>query len=373
MKKYLAKIGRKITLLAFKYRLGKSRWSAKTLFFLMGLFENFGEYVNTNETDKEHHYVPQLILRRFRIADSGTDKGQAWEFSFENPKIEKTSINGVASAKDFYLFKDKDGKQSDFIEKKVFAENLEYFGNQVIKYLNTVSGEPKLTYLEESTLAVFVAFQLTRVPAFHSAIERYLIFCFENKGLIIDDLGTHESMNKKIVLNGLGATIDDLLKHKSNLKIAGAKNHIGSLSNQIATHIAEKIFRRNFHIIDVPATMDDRFVISDNPVVLLDFHRSEILQYPAWWDIDKDDLWIMMPISPTRAIFFCRSKRKGGIIENENTSLVQIVNFGQYLNATKSVFSNDKKYLNVHIQMFRKELLSLNKLRVGYFVEKLSD
>lgn len=365
MNAFLAKVGRKITILAFKYRLGKRHWSARTLFFIMGLFENYGEYVNTNETDKEHHYVPQLILRRFRIADSGTDKGQTWEFSFENQKIEKTSISNVACAKDFYLFKDKSGKQSDFTEKKVFAENLEYFGNQVIKHLNTVIGEPKLTFLEESTLAVFVAFQLTRVPAFYSAIEKYLIFCYENKRLIIDDLGTHESMHQKIVLNGLGATIDDLLGHESNLKIAGANNHIGSLANQIATHITEKIFRRNFHIIDVPANMDDRFVISDNPVVLLDFQRSEILQYPAWWDIDKDDLWIMMPISPTRGIFFCKSKRKGGIIENENTSLVQMVNFGQYLNATKSVFSNDQKYLNAHLRMFAKELLSLKRWQLN--------
>ena len=158
---------------------------------------------------------------------------------------------------------------------------------------------------------------------------------------------------------GWGVTIDDLLKHKSNLKIAGANNHIGSLANQIATEISEKIFRGNLHIIDVPATMDDRFVIGDNPVVLLDFQRSEMLQYPAWWDINKNDLWIMMPISPTRAIFFCKSKRKGGIIENENTSLVQMVNFGQYLNATKSVFSNDQKYLNAHLRMFARELVNL--------------
>jgi len=361
MNRLLAKINRMLLKSAFKYRLGKHKWSAKILFFIMGLFENYDEYVNTNEKDRDHHYVPQLILRRFRIADSGTDKGQTWEFSFENPKIEKTSISSVASAKDFYLFKDKTGKQSDFTEKKVFAENLEYFGNHVIKYLNTASGEPKLTHLEESTLAVFVAFQLTRVPAFRSAIEKYLIFCLENKGLVINDLGTHESMRQKIVLNGLGVTIDDLLKHQSNLKIAGANNHIGSLANQIATHIAEKIFRRNFHIIDVPVNMDDRFVISDNPVVLLDFQRSEILQYPAWWDIDKDDLWIMMPISPTRSIFFSKSKRKGGIIENENTSLVQMVNFGQYLNATKSVISNDQKYLNTHLKMFAKELTNLRR------------
>lgn len=355
----LARLGRKITLLAFRYRLGKKRWSARILFRIMGLFDRFGVYENTNETEKEHHYVPQLILRRFRIADSGTDKGQTWRFSLENADVEKEGISSIACATDFYIFKDKTGKQSDFIEKKLYAENLEYFSNMVIKRLNTTTEDPKLTFLEESTLAVFVAHQLTRVPAFYSAIEKYLIFGFEKKRLVINDLGTYESMREKIVLNGLDATIDDLLSHTSRLKIAGANNHIGSLSRQIADHLSEKIFRRNLHIIDVPATMGDRFVISDNPVVLLDFQRHEILQYPAWWDIDKEDLWILMPISPTRCIFFAKSKRKGGIVENENTDLVEMVNFGQYLNASKSVISNDKKYLNAHLLMFGRELVNV--------------
>ena len=204
MKKLLVRLNRKILKLAFKYRLGKRRWSARVLFFVMGIFENYVEYENTNETGKDHHYVPQLILRRFRIAEDGTDKGQTWEFSFETTQIAKAGISSIACAEDFYLFKDKTGNKSDFTEKKVFAELLEYFGNGIIKYLNTAKGEPKLTYLEESTLASFVAFQLTRVPVFHSAIEKYLIYAFENKGLVIDDLGTHGSMHSKIVLNGLG-------------------------------------------------------------------------------------------------------------------------------------------------------------------------
>lgn len=365
IKRFLAKLGRKITILAFKYRLGKSRWSAKALFFLMGLFDNFGEYSNTNETGRAHHYVPQFILRRFRIAETGTDKGQVWEFSFNTNNIQKNGIAGVASLEDFYLFKDKTGVKSDFIEKKLFSETLEYFSNLVIKRLNTISGEPDLTFLEESTLAVFVAHQLTRVPAFYRAIEKYIVYGYENKKLVIDDLGTHKSMRDKIVLNGLGASIDDLLQHTTNLRISGADNHIGSLSRQVGDHISEKLFKRNLHILDVPATMNDRFVISDNPVVLLDFKRMEILQYPVWWNIDSDNLWIFMPISPTRCILLTKSKRKDSAIENQNTDLVQLVNFGQYLNATRSVFSNDENALKAHLKMYAKELANIKRWQLN--------
>ncbi len=365
MNKLLAKLRRKISMLAFKYRLGKQDWSAKILFYIMGLFDNFGEYSNTKEIGKAHHYVPQFILRRFRIAETGSDKGQTWEFSFNEPDIKKNGIATVASLEDFYLFKDKSGSKSDFVEKKLYSENLEYFSNLVIKRLNTTNGEPDLTFLEESTLSVFVANQLTRVPAFYRAIEKYIVYAHENKKLEITDLGTHKSMFEKIVLNGIGISLDDILKHESNLRISGANNHIGSLSRNIAHHISKIIYRRNLSIIDVPTSMNDRFVISDNPVVLLDFKRMEILQYPEWWNIDNDNLWIFMPISPTRCILLTKSKRKDSAVEKENTDLVQLVNFGQYLNATKSVFSNDHSYLSAHLKMYAKELLKIKRWQLN--------
>ena len=356
MKKIITRTGRKILKLAFKHHLGKRRWSARVLFFILDSFGKFETYLNTNNTNEEHHYVPQLILRRFRVAEVGTDKGQIWQFSFATNLIEKKGIANSATITDFYTFKDIKGDRSDFIEKKVFSETLEYFGSLVIKQINTTSEEPDLTYLEESTLSVFIAYQITRVPAFYSAIEKYIVYCLENKNLEISDLGSFESMNKKIVLNDLGVSIDELLNYTQKIRIAGADNHIGSISRQIAQYIAEKIYRRNLHILDIPSTMDDRFVISDNPVVLLDFKRREILRYPSWWNFDNEDLWIFMPISPTRCVFFTRSKRKDSVIENGNEDFVRLVNFGQYLNASNFVFSKEERFLTSHLKMYSKEL-----------------
>lgn len=356
MKKLIAKIGRKILNTAFKHRLGRSRWSAKCIYFVLSLTGRFETYTNTEKIGDEHHYVPQFLLRRFRIAEQGADKGQVWRFTFSNPKIEKAGISKVACLSDFYIFKDIHGQKSDFVEKKIFSEMLEHFGNLVIKRLNTNSGEPDLTFLEESILAVFVAHQLTRVPAFYQAIEKFVLYSLENKKFDIPSLGSFESMQKNIVQNGVELTFDELLKYKPKSSVSGIDNHIGSLSRQVAEYIAEGIFRGNLHIIDVPPQMDDQFVISDNPVVLLDFQRMEILRYPAWWELAKQDMWILMPISPTRCIFYTKSKRGGSVVENENEDLVRLVNFGQYLNATDEVVSNSDKLLFQHLKMFAKEL-----------------
>ncbi|HYC34125.1 MAG TPA: DUF4238 domain-containing protein [Candidatus Paceibacterota bacterium] len=356
MKRLISKIGRKILNFAFKHRLGKSRWSAKCIYLVLDLTGRFETYTNTEKTGDEHHYVPQFLLRRFRISEQGADKGQVWQFSYFKRKIEKTGISKVACLSDFYIFKDIEGKKSDFVEKKIFSEMLEHFGNTVIKRLNTIDGEPDLTFLEESTLAVFIAHQLTRVPAFYIAIEKFILHSLEHQKFDIPSLGSFELMQQNIVRNGVGLSTDELLKYKPKVSIKGINNHIGSLSRQIAEHVAEGIFRGNLHIIDVPTKMNDQFVISDNPVILLDFQRMEILQYPAWWELGKEDMWILMPISPTRYIFYTKSKRRGSVIENENEDLVRLLNFGQYLNATDEVLAKDKDIILRHLKVYTPEL-----------------
>lgn len=361
MKKLLAKTWRKLLNFVFKHRLGKHKWSARLIFFLLSITGRFEMYVNTQKTGENHHYVPRFLLNRFRISESGIDKGQIWQFSYSKRTVVKEGISQVTSLKDFYIFKDKEGNQSDFIEKRLFSEVLEHFGSFVIKNLNTRDSEPDLTFLEESTLASFVAHQLTRVPAFYIAIEKFLLYSLEQKKFDIPSLGSFEQMQKHIVQNEVGISIDDLLQFRPKASIKGIDNHIGSLSRQIAEHIAEGIFRGNLHIINVPETMDDQFVISDNPVVLLDFQRMEILRYPAWWDLNKKDMWILMPISPSRCIFYTKSIRKESVIESNNQDLVRLINFGQYLNATDEVLSKKEKILSSHLKMYTKELKELRR------------
>lgn len=361
MRKYLAKIGRKILTFVFKHRLGRHKWSAKFFFWLIGQFDRFEEYQNTGDVGNNDHYVPKLILKSFRVADLGTDKGKIWEFSFKKRTIEKININSAASETDFYTSKDKTGAKSDYIEKRLFSQTLEHFGAKVIEHLKGIGGQPDLTYLEESTLTVFIAHQITRVPSFYKAIEKYIIFLFSKKILEVAELEDREILHSKIVKNNPEVSIDDLINFQPNDHLEGAKNHIGLLSLMIATEIAESIYRGNLHILDIPQGSTERFVISDTPIVLLDFDRFEILKYPAWWTVNKASVWIFFPISPTRCIFYCKSRRKGSVIENQNNDLPEIVNFGQYLNATESVFSKEETTLKNHLKMYSKELNNLKQ------------
>jgi hypothetical protein len=362
MRRTLLKFGRSFELVVLKNRLGKSRFSARVLIFTMRQFDRFELYENHGDIGNFDHYVPKFLLRFFGKNNGSAKKGIIFSFSFKKPGIRERPIKGVAGEIDHDTFREKTGRLSDFISKNLYSQKVERFGKHVIGQLNQFDEKSFLTFFEESVLVTFIACQMTRVPAFHGAIKRYIEFFYENGSLEIKDLASLENIKSKIVQNGLGASIDDLLLYRPNFSIEGIKNHIGVISRLIANDIAEKIYSGNMHIVDIPDGSEERFVISDNPIILLDMDRLEVLRYPAWWDINKLKLCIFMPISPTRCIFYTKSKKRGGIIEKNDLNLVEVINFGQYLNAQECVFGSDKKVMEKQLWKYAGELINL-KLR----------
>ncbi|MDA3840567.1 MAG: DUF4238 domain-containing protein [Patescibacteria group bacterium] len=359
---FFYKTGNKFRNLVFRKRLGRKRWSAKLIIFIMSFFDFFQTrvYLNTGEVNKFDHYVPRLLLNRWRIAESGTDKGQLYCWSKNKAMIEKTPIKSVAGEIDWEVAS-ANGEPSDFVRKKLFAELLEDKASSVIKIINTTDNLD-LTYLEESTLAVFIGHQITRVPLFHEYLLRFFSIGY-SKGLITyNDLGNKEVLTKKVANNEIGITYDQLLKNNIHTRVSGGKPQKLLLSLVIASDVGEKINRGNLHILEIPQNSNDEFVISDNPVIFLDFERQSILHFVPWWEIGKKDFWIFMPISPRKAIFYCcKSKKKDGPIENNNNDLVQLLNFGQYLCCTDNVFSRNINILESHLKLYSKELHNLNK------------
>jgi hypothetical protein len=358
---FFYKAGNKFRNFVFRKRLGKKRWSAKLIIFIMGFFDFFQArvYINTGETNKFDHYVPRLLLNRWRINESGTDKGQIFCWSKNKKTIKKTPIKSIAGIIDWEIA-NADGKPSDFIRKKLFAELLEDKASKVIKIINTADNLD-LTFLEESTLAVFIGHQITRVPLFHEYLLRFFSIGYSKGFITYNDLGNKEILTKKVANNEIGITYDQLLKNKAHTRVAGGKPQRLLLSLIIASDVAEKINRGNLHILEIPQNSNDEFVISDNPVVFLDFERQSILHFIPWWEIGKKDFWIFMPISPRKAIFYCKSKKKDGPIEKNNNDLVQLLNFGQYLCCTNNVFSHNANILKGHLKIYAKELLNMLK------------
>ncbi len=347
--------GQRFRNFVFRKRLGRKKWSAKLIFFIMSFFEFFESrvYLNTGEVGKFDHYVPRLLLRRWRIAESGSDKGMIFRWTKSDNSITKMAISSVAGEIDWDISKSKD-LPSDFIRKKLFAELLEDKTSGVIKLINT-SSSLNLTFLEESTLAIFIGHQITRIPIFHNTLLRFMSIGF-SKGLIsYADFGNKEVLLKKVAHNEIGINYDQLLNEAPHTSIEGGKSQRLLLSLMIASDIGEKIYRSNLHVLEVPADSTDEFVTSDNPVIFLDFERKTILPFVPWWEIGKKDFWIFMPISPKKAIFYCKSKRRNGPVEKDNTDIIQLLNFGQYFCAN-NVFSRDAKIIERHLNLYKGEL-----------------
>lgn len=359
---FFYKAGNKFRNFVFRKRLGKKEWSAKLIFSIMSFFDYFESmvYINTSETGIFDHYVPRLLLKRWRVAETGTDKGSIFCWSKSKNTIEKVAISSVAGETDWDL-SHKGDLASDFVRKKLYSELLEDKASRIIKHINT-SNDLELTFLEESTLATFLSHQIVRVPLFHISLLKFLSIGFEG-GLITSlDLGDKEALVRKVANNEIGITYEQLLEGSKNIHLGSGKPQRSLLALVIATIISKKIYGGNLHILEVPPSSANEFVTSDNPVVFFDFDRQTTLRLVPWWEIGKKDFWIFMPISPKKAIFYCKSKRKDGSVERESEDLVQLLNFGQYLNCSNNVFSRNKNILQQHVRSYSKELKEQRKV-----------
>lgn len=354
---FFYKAGNKFRNFVFRKRLGRRVWTAKLIFSIMGFFGYFESkvYLNTGETGIFDHYVPKLLLKRWRIAEDGTNKGKIFTWSKKKNLIEEKGIKSVAGQIDWDIGK-VDGLPSDFVRQKLFANLLEDKASDIIELINTAPSLD-LTIIEESTLAVFIGHQITRVPLFHDYLARFFSIGYSNKLIDYSDFGDKEVLVQKVAYNGIGITYEQLKSSVASIRIGGGKPQKLLLSLLIASAISEKIYRGNLHILKIPEDSIDKFVISDNPVVFLDFERQTILRFVPWWEIGEKDFWIFMPISPKKAIFYCKSKKIDGPID----SLVQLVNFGQYLSCSDNVFSQQKSTLERHLKLYMKELNVQNK------------
>jgi hypothetical protein len=320
----------------------------------MSFFDRFETYKNTGEVGRFDHYVPQFLLNNWAI-NGGPDNKKIWYWSKIDNKIDTETVRKVAGEIDWDVSKSK-GVPSDFINKKIFAELLEQKAFGVIKQVN-LNTIPNLTVLEESTLATFIGHQITRVPAFRTSLKRYFSIGL-SKGLInYEDFGNKEALIEKVVTNKIGLTYDQCINDTPAIRVEDGKPQLLTISLIIGSSIGERMYRGNLHILEIPTDSPDEFVISDNPVIVLDLgDRKTLLGFIPWWEIGEKDFWIFMPISPKKAVWYCKSKRKGGPVENENLDLVQLSNFGQYRHSTDMVFSRNQRILKNHLSMYDSEL-----------------
>jgi len=204
-------LNRKFIAFCIKKRLGRTNFSLKVIYFITSVLGRFEVHKNTNDFSKRGHYIPKFLLRRFRILESGPQKGMIYQYNFSKNSITEEPINKIAQLTDFYIFKKKGGGHSDYVEKEIFANFIENFGSQVIKTINQSEDDPDLTILEQNVLATFISHQITRTPAFYFNLRKYILFLYKKKLLKIEDLGSSEFMNEVIVKNKYNVTYEDMI------------------------------------------------------------------------------------------------------------------------------------------------------------------
>lgn len=351
-------LNRRFIAYCVRKRLGKTNFGVKVIYFIINILGRFEVYKNTEDFNKRGHYVPKLLLRRFRLSEDGPQKGKIYQYSFLNNQITEENINDVAQIEDFYIFRQKDRGNSDYVEKMFFAGFIETFGSCVIKHINLSSDDPELTIFEQNLLATFISHQITRTPAFYRQIRNYILLLYEKGLLKIEDLGSHESMREIVVNNLHKVTYEDMIAFIPKNSVQGDINHLGHISRLIAESIMEDVFRHNFHFLYIPEESDEEFVLSDNPVVFLDFDRYEMKRYFDWWTKRSDSVWIFLPLSPKKCLYLTTKRRKDGPVEkDEFGDLVGLINFGQYLTSLCYVYGRDKDKMLNQTKLYMKELL----------------
>ncbi len=110
---------------------------------------------------KRHHYVPQFYLKSF-----ANDREQIWVYDRKTREYRQQSVKDTAVQQNYYRVRTKDGKHSTEIEK--FFSQVEGLACAAMSKLER--GE-ELTEEERGNIALFVSFQMTRVPDFEKRMN----------------------------------------------------------------------------------------------------------------------------------------------------------------------------------------------------------
>jgi hypothetical protein len=249
-----------------------------------------------------HHYVPQFILRNFKIAPN---KGMVHEYTAKNYNGKIKSIKKqVCLIPNLYTFKDKKTQsKNDFIEDELFSNLIEEYTPEIIEQI-LVPGFT-ITSLEESILSTFVAFQYVRTPRFLSQLNRYIVYLVQRKGLTIEDIADKNNhkdfLRKAFIENAYAVTRKDFesFQTSNNLYMSGAQNLLITMAIQIGLYISQPLYQKK-HMIMIKDDMESVFM-TDHPVTIVNPKTGEYM-YQMLWELDS--MIVYMPLSPTRAIYF---------------------------------------------------------------------
>jgi hypothetical protein len=267
------------------------------LFFRVYVLLTKGFYVRGHK-DANHHFIPQFLLRKFRI----TNTGNIFMYTREKTPTPVSIKKEAAAIPNLYSFRDKKTKElSDFMENHIFARILEKHGSRIINRI-LKADKIELTHPAESLLASFIAFQYTRTPRFFFQLESVLTYLVKEKNVTLEEMVRPDFAKNVFIDNGYQLRPPEIAQflQKTKLRITGVKDIMLRISAQIANDISMNIFSGELNLLC--ATGSEFFFLSDNPAEIFNFNKNRSIG-PFFWEFNSN-LLIYLPISPTRCIYY---------------------------------------------------------------------
>lgn len=248
--------------------------------------------------DANHHYIPQFLLKKFKIPNTGLIYQYTYQQEPRSVSIEKEA----AYIPNLYSFKSKKTKlTSDFLEKQVLAFSLEKHASRILNKI-LIQDSVDLITLERSILSSFVGFQYCRTPKFLHHTRTVLEYLHLSKRIPLDEmLGRtfyEDAFLKnvyKITPKGLGE-----FNLQNKLRMTGAENLIMRLAMQTGDHLSTLIYKRGLRMLEVKEP--GFFYLSDSPADIYNVGRRRLVG-PFLWEMKENPI-IYIPISPNRCLYY---------------------------------------------------------------------
>ena len=284
------------------------------------------------EKKKATHFVAKGYLKNFRTP-------HLWRGDLEKHLIKQVSLERAAVLFYYYTLKTINPNYRNVVED-FFANEIEDPAVAILDKVVSSSFPPELTEGQRLTLAAFMAFQKTRVPAFREMVEE---FSSEVGTMSAKMLASHPEAFKRNVERfekATGGKVEDpeAIRQEwlSETFRAVARPQVSlKLLLDVAPNLIQPI--SNMHWSFLLSKNGAEFLTSDNPVVWHNPNANAILRH----GLATPEVEITFPLS-SHLCLFCQwePKTQSQVVSN---SVVDIVNMRMITWARRHVFTPSEK------------------------------
>ncbi len=305
---------------------------------------------------KKQHYVQRAYLHRWSDAS-----GDIYICDLSNGNIHKGPAKSAAWEKYYYCLEDPAHPEYRFEIEEFLGKDIEYPAGPLIDKLDA---ETELSPEEKSHLALYIAFQKTRVPFFEK-FSNELAEKFDKEGLL--KLLNNEPLFERFMAENTEKykkfakvpSREEVIKaiEENRVQMKYPRGH--SLKNmlQLSLPLSDLYAQRQWILLEAKTLS---FITSDNPAVTISLARKEGGTLGE----------TTFPLSPKHCVLIDQESQGKFAVTEEDLDGIREINRRTLLHATRYLFGSSKEILEecykeyMRLQPLRSAMTSVN-LRGG--------